>query len=161
MRLGVFKAGHWCRGPSFSEESLLDHQSSCLIVPWYYLPRWLWPLEQLLKRTRRKLLMKPKRDWRTWASSTTWIKSERTRQHSWWFMDNSCFRTSFRCGMFFPDPKNPDGLPVSPLLVFNSSWPAEECGSSPDYERYGTFCRNLVTSRWYLKHLFLFLILIS
>jgi len=50
---------------------------------------------------------------------------------------------SFRCGMFFPDPKNPDGLPVSPLLVFNSSWPAEECSTAPDYDRYSIFCKNL------------------
>merc|ERR1712029_906024 len=50
---------------------------------------------------------------------------------------------SFRCCMFFPDPKNPDGLPVSPLLVFNSSWPAEECSTAPDYDRYSIFCKNL------------------
>ena len=54
------------------------------------------------------------------------------------------YRVSFRCGMFFPDPKNPDGLPVSPLLVFNSSWPAEECSTAPDYDRYSIFCKNLV-----------------
>ena len=48
--------------------------------------------------------------------------------------------------MFFPDPKDPLALPVSPLLIFNASWPAEECGTSgPDYDKYNTFCGNLVS----------------
>merc|ERR1712024_170366 len=32
--------------------------------------------------------------------------------------------SSYRCGMFFPDPADVTGLPVSPLLIFNSSWAA-------------------------------------
>merc|ERR1711934_683020 len=35
-------------------------------------------------------------------------------------------KLAYRCGMFFPDPKDPKALPVSPLLVFNASWPAEK-----------------------------------
>ena len=31
-------------------------------------------------------------------------------------------RLAYRCGMFFPDPKDPQALPVSPLLIFNASW---------------------------------------
>ena len=56
-------------------------------------------------------------------------------------------RLAYRCGMFFPDPKDPKALPVSPLLIFNSSWPAEECSTTgPDYDKYNTFCSNLVSS---------------
>ena len=47
--------------------------------------------------------------------------------------------------MFFPDPKDPKALPVSPLLVFNASWPAVECNTTgPDYDTYNTACGNLV-----------------
>jgi len=53
-------------------------------------------------------------------------------------------KLAYRCGMFFPDPKDPKALPVSPLLIFNSSWPAEECSTTgPDYDKYNTFCSNL------------------
>merc|ERR1711983_221145 len=53
-------------------------------------------------------------------------------------------KLAYRCGMFFPDPKDPKALPVSPLLVFNASWPAEECSTTgPDYDKYNTFCGNL------------------
>merc|ERR1711953_438989 len=45
--------------------------------------------------------------------------------------------------MFFPDPKDPDGLPSAPLLIFNSSWPAEECPSNPDYGKYNNFCNEI------------------
>merc|ERR1712073_147320 len=45
--------------------------------------------------------------------------------------------SSYRCGMFFPDPADVTGLQGSPLLIFNSSWPAPECGAgSPDYDKY-------------------------
>jgi len=53
-------------------------------------------------------------------------------------------KVAFRCGMFFPDPKDPSALPVSPLLIFNASWPAEECSTSgPDYEKYNNHCSGL------------------
>jgi len=45
--------------------------------------------------------------------------------------------------MFFPDPKDPFSLPVSPLLIFNSSWPAEECSAGADYPRYNKFCGGI------------------
>merc|ERR1711953_400356 len=45
--------------------------------------------------------------------------------------------------MFFPDPKDPNGLPSAPLLIFNSSWPAEECPSNPDYGKYNNFCNEI------------------
>ena len=48
--------------------------------------------------------------------------------------------------MFFPDTKDPFALPVAPLLIFNASWPAEECSTSgPDYDKYNDFCGNLVS----------------
>jgi hypothetical protein len=34
---------------------------------------------------------------------------------------------SFRCGMFFPDPKDGTKILISPLLVFNATWSAKEC----------------------------------
>ena len=38
------------------------------------------------------------------------------------------------------------GLPVSPLLIFNSSWPAPECGAGgPDYDKYNQHCNGLVS----------------
>merc|ERR1719192_1455003 len=52
-------------------------------------------------------------------------------------------KKSYRCGMFFPDPKDPNGLPSAPLLIFNSSWPAEECPSKPDYGKYNKFCNEI------------------
>jgi len=52
--------------------------------------------------------------------------------------------SSYRCGMFFPDPADVTGLPVSPLLIFNSSWPAPECGAGgPDYDKYNQHCNGL------------------
>ena len=39
------------------------------------------------------------------------------------------------------------GLPVSPLLIFNSSWPAPECGAGgPDYDKYNQHCNGLVSA---------------
>merc|ERR1711876_157294 len=39
---------------------------------------------------------------------------------------------------------NVTGLPVSPLLIFNSSWPAPECGAGgPDYDKYNQHCNGL------------------
>merc|ERR1712227_1057905 len=54
-------------------------------------------------------------------------------------------KVSFRCGAFFPNPKNPAALPVSPFIIFNTSWPAEECSTTgPDYDRYNSFCANIM-----------------
>jgi len=50
---------------------------------------------------------------------------------------------AFRCGMFFPDPKDANALPISPLLIFNATWPAEEC-PNPDTERHNSFCDEIV-----------------
>merc|ERR1739844_407413 len=52
-------------------------------------------------------------------------------------------KKSYRCGMFFPDPKDPNGLPSAPLLIFNSSWAAEECPDIPDYGKYNNFCNEI------------------
>merc|ERR1711953_108084 len=52
-------------------------------------------------------------------------------------------KKSYRCGMFFPDPKDPNGLPSAPLLIFNSSWAAEECPDNPDYGKYNNFCNEI------------------
>ena len=41
--------------------------------------------------------------------------------------------------------QDPDGLPSAPLLIFNSSWPAEECPSNPDYGKYNSFCNEIVS----------------
>lgn len=49
---------------------------------------------------------------------------------------------AFRCGMFFPDPKDANALPISPLLIFNATWPAEEC-PNPDTERHNSFCDEI------------------
>jgi len=50
---------------------------------------------------------------------------------------------AFRCGLFFPDPKNDNGLPIAPLFIFNSSWSAPEC---PDggQDRFTRFCDSIV-----------------
>ena len=57
-------------------------------------------------------------------------------------------RTSFRCGMFFPDPsdadpRNPKLLPVGPLFIFNASWPAPECSQGGSI-RFNQFCDSIV-----------------
>eukprot|EP00090_Calanus_glacialis_P024533 TRINITY_DN3812_c0_g1_i1.p1 TRINITY_DN3812_c0_g1~~TRINITY_DN3812_c0_g1_i1.p1 ORF type:complete len:194 (+),score=45.99 TRINITY_DN3812_c0_g1_i1:31-582(+) len=57
-------------------------------------------------------------------------------------------KESFRCGLFFPDPKDPDPtnpklLPVGALLLFNSSWPATECPSG-DISKYNQFCDSIM-----------------
>eukprot|EP00091_Calanus_sinicus_P004625 TRINITY_DN14967_c0_g1_i1.p1 TRINITY_DN14967_c0_g1~~TRINITY_DN14967_c0_g1_i1.p1 ORF type:complete len:183 (-),score=56.97 TRINITY_DN14967_c0_g1_i1:108-656(-) len=49
---------------------------------------------------------------------------------------------SFRCGMFFPDPKDETKVPISPLLVFNATWSAEECPAG-DTKRHNAFCDKL------------------
>ena len=51
---------------------------------------------------------------------------------------------AFRCGLFFPDPKNDNGLPIAPLFIFNSSWTAPEC---PDggQDRFTRFCDSIVS----------------
>merc|ERR1719414_2127509 len=50
--------------------------------------------------------------------------------------------TSFRCGMFFPDPKDVTKLPISPLLIFNATWEAKEC-PNPDTAKHNLFCDKL------------------
>ena len=52
-------------------------------------------------------------------------------------------RTAFRCGLFFPDPVDAAALPIAPLLIFNSTWAADECPSA-DTERYSMFCDSIV-----------------
>merc|ERR1712156_647449 len=50
---------------------------------------------------------------------------------------------SFRCGLFFPDPKTEGARPVAPLFIFNNSWAAEECPAG-NTARYGRFCDSIV-----------------
>merc|ERR550519_174306 len=53
-------------------------------------------------------------------------------------------KESFRCGLFFPDPKDDQKLPIAPLLIFNATWPAAECQSGvADTERYDAFCDSI------------------
>jgi len=61
---------------------------------------------------------------------------------------------SFRCGMFYFDPKQPppDGKPAHDLLIFNRTWDAtEECKTGGNYERYNAFCRSIKTQLYKLK----------
>ena len=46
--------------------------------------------------------------------------------------------------MFFPDPKDEKELPISPLLIFNATWPAEEC-PLPNVEKHNKFCDEIVS----------------
>ena len=55
-------------------------------------------------------------------------------------------RKSFRCGLFFPDPKTEGARPVAPLFIFNNSWAAEECPAG-NTARYGRFCDSIVSLR--------------
>jgi len=56
---------------------------------------------------------------------------------------------SFRCGLFFPDPKSPDIFalepkPIAPLFIFNATWEAEECENGEDgIERFKSFCESI------------------
>ena len=52
-------------------------------------------------------------------------------------------RVSFRCGLFFPDPKNAGAVPVAPLFIFNNSWSADECPAG-NKARYNKFCDSIV-----------------
>merc|ERR1719348_878077 len=58
---------------------------------------------------------------------------------------------SFRCGLFFPDPKStdlfaPEPKPVAPLFIFNATWAAPEClDDKPEIERYTKFCKSIWT----------------
>ena len=52
--------------------------------------------------------------------------------------------------MFFPDPKDPKNLPISPLLIYNATWPAEECPEE-DTEKHNTFCDKIVSTGWSSK----------
>merc|ERR1711936_993835 len=57
-------------------------------------------------------------------------------------------KESFRCGLFFPDPKDDQKLPIAPLLILNATWPAEECQSGvPNTKRYNAFCDSLLFSK--------------
>merc|ERR1711970_769780 len=49
-------------------------------------------------------------------------------------------KSAFRCGLFFPSES--EKLPVAPLFIFNSSWPAPECPNG-DQSRYVGFCTSL------------------
>ena len=51
---------------------------------------------------------------------------------------------AFRCGLFFPDPKNDNGLPIAPLFIFNSSWTAPECPNGGQ-DRFTRFCDSIVS----------------
>ena len=51
---------------------------------------------------------------------------------------------AFRCGLFFPDPKNDNGLPIAPLFIFNSSWSAPECPNGGQ-DRFTRFCDSIVS----------------
>ena len=57
----------------------------------------------------------------------------------------SNFRSSFRCGLFFPDPRNSSAQakPVAPLLIMESAFAAEECPTG-DMDRYSQFCDSFV-----------------
>eukprot|EP00092_Neocalanus_flemingeri_P040057 GFUD01043630.1.p1 GENE.GFUD01043630.1~~GFUD01043630.1.p1 ORF type:complete len:179 (+),score=25.25 GFUD01043630.1:79-615(+) len=52
-------------------------------------------------------------------------------------------RFSFRCGMFFPDPKDASALPVGALLVLNATWPSDEDCQKGE-KRYGQFCDSIL-----------------
>merc|ERR1719480_82091 len=54
-------------------------------------------------------------------------------------------KTAFRCGLFFPDPKGATKLPIAPLLIFNSTWAAEECPEAKT-EKYNQFCDSIFLS---------------
>lgn len=51
---------------------------------------------------------------------------------------------AFRCGLFFPNPKDDNAKPVAPLFVFNNSWSAPECPNGGDADRYSKFCTSIV-----------------
>ena len=80
----------------------------------------------------------------------TWSWSRVRTQIKFKFDTNCCrCRKSFRCGIFFPDPKDPDTRnhklqPVGALVVFNASWPASECPGG-DISRYNQFCDSIVS----------------
>merc|ERR1712156_971120 len=51
---------------------------------------------------------------------------------------------AFRCGLFMTWPGKSDDKPVSPLFIFNATFPAsEECAAGkPNYDRYKSFCSS-------------------
>merc|ERR1712027_301235 len=54
------------------------------------------------------------------------------------------FSEAFRCGLFMTWPGKSDDKPVSPLFIFNATFPAsEECAAGkPNYDRYKSFCSS-------------------
>jgi hypothetical protein len=46
--------------------------------------------------------------------------------------------------MFFPDPEDEKNVPIHPLMIFNATWPAEECPTG-DTKRHNTFCDKIVS----------------
>eukprot|EP00090_Calanus_glacialis_P023687 TRINITY_DN366_c0_g1_i1.p1 TRINITY_DN366_c0_g1~~TRINITY_DN366_c0_g1_i1.p1 ORF type:complete len:197 (+),score=44.23 TRINITY_DN366_c0_g1_i1:32-592(+) len=54
-------------------------------------------------------------------------------------------KTAFRCGLFFPDPKDATKLPIAPLLIFNATWAAEECPDAKT-EKHNQFCDSIFLS---------------
>merc|ERR1711982_1681 len=50
-------------------------------------------------------------------------------------------KKAFRCGLFFP-PEIEGQLPIAPLFIFNSSFPADECPTE-DSERFIGFCHSI------------------
>ena len=57
------------------------------------------------------------------------------------------FSVAFRCGLFFPNPRDDNAKPVAPLFVFNNSWSAPECPNGGDADRYSKFCTSIVSWR--------------
>ena len=57
--------------------------------------------------------------------------------------------------MFFPDPKDASKVPISPLLVFNATWSAEECPEG-NTARHNVFCDKLVRNNDYHMYILLF-----
>merc|ERR1719225_2289768 len=60
------------------------------------------------------------------------------------------FSKAFRCGLFMTWPGKSDDKPVSPLFIFNATFPAsEECAAGkPNYDRYKSFLQLSVGQRF-------------
>ena len=56
---------------------------------------------------------------------------------------------SFRCGVFYIDPKEPPpeegGRPAHSLLIFNATWDAADECPGGNYPRYESFCNSIVS----------------
>merc|ERR1712029_383485 len=55
--------------------------------------------------------------------------------------NNLDLKKAFRCGPFFP-PEIEGQLPIAPLFIFNSSFPADECPTE-DSDRFIGFCHSI------------------